>query len=54
MTATGLLADEIDIARLDSDLYMDSVLLMGDEHLDDAISEWKGNENTLKVPMHMK
>ena len=54
MTATGLLADEIDIARLDSDLYMDSVLLIGDEHLDDATSEWKGNENTLKVPMHMK
>ena len=48
MTATGLLAEEIDIARLDSDLYMDSVLLIGDEHLDDATSEWKGNKNILK------
>ena len=39
MTATGLLAEEMDIARLDSDLYMDSVLLIGDEHLDDVISK---------------
>ena len=49
MTDTGLLDEDIDMARLDSDLYMDSLLLIGDEHLDEPVAASVNKEHNFRT-----